>query len=718
MCCTSRYLFDPDGQVSGIFCQVNDVTEAYQAQVALRESRERLHEGMDAARMLVWDWDLASGELALSENAPDIVGGNWSMKEEIFSFIHADDHHKVRTAYRQATPEQPRYGVEFRLIRPDNGHTLWLENRAQVLFNAKRAPYFVKGVTLDITERKQGEEQLRAQTEKLQIATEAAELGLVEHNLLTTEIQWSKKVYEHFGVPLDMTPTRELLFGRFHPDDREAMRETLNAIFSTGGNGSYQAEYRTIGFDGRERWIAARGKVLYDPQGRPIRLIGTTIDISERKRTEKQIQQAAQHDNLTGLPNRALLTDYCSHILAMAARSGQPGALLFIDLDRFKPINDLYGHAAGDQVLQEVARRLLQSTRKGDIVSRLGGDEFIVVLPRIESPHDPATVAGHILQAIGQPITVGAQQLNVSPSIGISQFPEHGKELELLIRCADLAMYAAKKAGRNNFQTYSPGLNEHSSAALQMEIQLKQSLDSNGFALFYQPILEVQSQKLVAAEALVRMTAADGTLLNPTDFIAVAENAGLINRLGEWVVREACRQHHIWQQGGLPEMTIAINVSAIQFRQPDFISALEQALRQSGMEPSWLQIEVTESAVMDNIPETVAKLQRLQAMGIRISLDDFGTGYSSLSYLSTLPLDKLKIDQSFIHEMANSRRNQSITEAIIGLGRTLNLKVVGEGIESEESMAYLRRFGCDQAQGFLFSEPLPARQFEAWCRRH
>jgi diguanylate cyclase (GGDEF)-like protein/PAS domain S-box-containing protein len=707
-----------DGAITGIFCQINDVTDAYRVQAALRESRERLQEGMDAARMMVWDWDMVSGQVTLSKNAAAIVGDAWDKPEAIFQSIHADDQQAVRNARLQATPEQPRYRTEFRLIRPDNGQMVWLETRAQVLFDANREQCHVKGVTLDITERKRTEEQLRGQSEQLQIATEAAELGMFDHNLLTGEISWSEKVYEHFGVPVTVTPSRELLFNCFHPDDHERMRDILDNVFTTGSNGRYQAEYRTIGLDGSERWIAARGKVLYDPHGRPARLIGTTMDISERKRTEKQIQLAAQHDNLTGLPNRALLAEYCSHILAMAARSGEPGALLFIDLDRFKPINDLYGHDAGDKVLQEVARRLLACTRKGDIVSRLGGDEFIVVLPRIESPHDPATVAQHILNAIDQPITVGANQLNVSPSIGICRFPQHGNELELLIRCADLAMYAAKKAGRNNFKTYAPDLNEQASDLLRLEIQVKQSLASERFTLFYQPIIDLQSKKLVGAEALLRMIADDGSLLGPAAFISVAESDGLINPLGDWVLREACRQHQRWQSGGLSALPIAINVSAVQFRQPAFVAALADAIADAGMEPACLQIEITESAVMDNLADTVAKLHQLRSMGVRISLDDFGTGYSSLSYLSSLPLDKLKIDQSFIHELASNQRNRSIAEAIIGLGHTLNLTVVGEGIESEESMAYLRQFGCEQAQGFFFSAPLPASQFEAWCRSH
>ena len=582
-------LFGPGGEVTGIFCQLNEVTEAYRAQAALLESQDRLREGMVAARMVVWDWDLRMGHIKLSENAPDILGSPADLTETIFKAIHPDDIHSVREAPLRTTPERPRYKLEFRFTRPDNGKTVWLENRAHVQFDAHDRPCRVRGVALDIT---------------------------------------------------------------------------------------------------------------------------------ERKRAEKQIEDAARHDTLTGLPNRALLQEYCEHIVARTVRSGERGALLFIDLDRFKPINDIYGHDAGDKVLKDVAQRLLGCTRKEDIVSRLGGDEFIVVLPSIASPHDPATVGRHIVEAISRPIPFGELQLSVSPSIGIALFPEHGSDLESLVRCADLAMYAAKKAGRSNFKMYSPGLHEQANDLLRLEMRLKQSLETDGFALYYQPIIDIQSKQLIGAEALIRMHAEDGTVLSPADFIPIAEKAGLINRLGEWVVREACRQYQQWQRTGLPPITLSINVSPSQFRQPTFASVITDAIQRSGMDPSCLQIELTESTLMDNVPDTVAKLQQLKAMGIHISLDDFGTGYSSLSYLGSLPLDKLKIDRSFIHTMADDARSRSITEAIVVLGRTLNLKVVGEGIESEESMAYLQAFGCHQAQGFLFSEPLPAREFESWCRNH
>lgn len=561
--------------------------------------------------------------------------------------------------------------------------------------------------------------QLAKRAEHLQLTTDAAQLGLFDCDLVRHEMIWNERIKEHFGLPPNSDVTRDDLIAAWHPEDRERVQKTFDALLASDSDGHYQVEYRTVGrIDGKERWIATRGQVFYDQAGKAVRLVGTTSDITERKHTEQRLREAAQHDTLTGLPNRALLFEYCSHVFASAERLGADSAVLFIDLDRFKPINDLYGHDIGDKVLQEVARRLRACTRKEDVVSRLGGDEFVVVLPRIQTGEDPETVAQHILDQIRQPFHIDSLQLSVSPSIGISMYKLHANELGALIRCADLAMYSAKRSGRNGFKMYTPGHDERASERLRLEIQLKRTLESNGMTLYYQPIIDIDSGRPIGAEALIRMPGENGTLLSPGEFIPIAEAAGLIDQIGSWVASEACRQHQHWRNAGLPPLSIAINVSASQFRGRKFASQLASALEESGMDPACLQIEVTESTVMENIAETIETLNQLRAIGVRIALDDFGTGYSSLGYLSNLPVDKLKIDQSFITKLESNESSQSIADTIIGLGRTLNLKVVGEGIESEEAMLFLRNHGCDQAQGFLFSKPLPAAEFESWYRSH
>lgn len=439
-------------------------------------------------------------------------------------------------------------------------------------------------------------------------------------------------------------------------------------------------------------------------------------DVTDTKLAEQRVLAAAQHDTLTGLPNRALVFEYASHLLAAAQRSHMRGAFLFIDLDRFKPINDLYGHEIGDRLLQGVAKRLLKCVRQEDLVGRLGGDEFIVVLHQLGNVHSAATVAQHILDALSQPFEVDALDLSISACIGISEFPEHGTDVDTLIHAADLAMYQVKYDCRGNYFTYSPELDSRADASAAIEARLKRALQREGLLLHYQPVIDMKTGHLVSVEALLRLTGDDGLIVGPDQFIPVAEAAGMIGQLGEWVAVEACRQHKKWQEEGLPPINMALNVSPLQFRQRGFAQQLESIVQNAGLNPACIQIEVTESTVMGNVDDAVNTLKRIRSRGIQIALDDFGTGYSSLSHLSNLPLDKLKVDQSFVHRLEHDNSSKAITMAIIALGRTLNLEIVGEGIESKEALAYLEEQGCNQAQGYFISRPLSATDFADWYR--
>ncbi|WP_158597920.1 EAL domain-containing protein [Noviherbaspirillum saxi] len=620
--------------------------------------------------------------------------------------------------YRAATYGETARDFIWRVYRAD-GSPFYVSCTASPHYNKEGIRVGAVFFATDITARRNAEEALVKSTEKLQLAIEAAELGMFDYFPQTTEVVWSEKMREHFGLPSDSIINSNTFYLGLHADDRERIRSIIEEASRPGAGGRYQVEFRTIGLtDGQQRWIFLRGQVHFDADGNAIRRVGVTVDITEKYEAEKRLQVAAQHDSLTGLPNRALLFEYCEHLLAQAERIGANSAVLFVDLDRFKPINDLYGHEVGDKVLQEVARRLLHCTRKEDVVSRLGGDEFIVVLPRVHGSQDPETVAQHILETVARPIPIDSLQVAVSPSIGISLFRKHAEDLAGLIRCADLAMYAAKRAGRNTFRIYMPEHQQFAIDKVQLEQQLKDALDANKLTLLYQPVIDIATGQVVGAEALIRLADANGTLLSPDQFIPIAESAGLIDRLGLWVAREACRQQQHWQDTGLSIPSMAINVSASQFRHPEFASRITQTIDESGMDPTCLEIELTESTVMDNITEAIAKLTHLKSRGVRIVLDDVGTGYSNLSHLSNLPLDKLKIDRSFTDQLESNESSQSIADTIIGLGRALNLEVVGEGIESEGAMRYLRHHGCDQAQGYLFSKPLSAHDFESWYRAH
>jgi diguanylate cyclase (GGDEF)-like protein/PAS domain S-box-containing protein len=439
-------------------------------------------------------------------------------------------------------------------------------------------------------------------------------------------------------------------------------------------------------------------------------------DVTDTKLAEQRVLAAAQHDTLTGLPNRALIFEYASHLLAASERSHASGAFLFIDLDRFKPINDLYGHEIGDRLLQEVAKRLLNCVRQEDLVGRLGGDEFIVVLHQLGIAHTAATVAQHIIGVLSCPFEIDTLDLSISACIGISEFPQHGTDVDTLIHAADLAMYQGKNDCRGSYFTYTPELDNRAGASSHIEVQLKRALQRGGLSLHYQPVIDMKTRHLVSVEALLRLIGDDGQLIGPDKFIPIAEAAGLIGELGEWVAVEACRQHHAWQKEGLPPISMALNVSPLQFRQRGFAQRLQAIVQTAGLDPSCIQIEVTESTVMGNLDDAVNTLNSIRSVGIQIALDDFGTGYSSLSHLSNLPLDKLKVDQSFVRRLQYDNSSKAITMAIIALGRTLNLEVVGEGIESEDAFAYLDEQGCNQAQGYFISRPLLPADFSHWYR--
>lgn len=438
-------------------------------------------------------------------------------------------------------------------------------------------------------------------------------------------------------------------------------------------------------------------------------------DYTERRQTEEKIRLAALHDLLTGLPNRTLLFEYARHVFAHAKRAEQDVCVMFIDLDRFKPINDLHGHEVGDAVLRLVASRLRQSIRGDDAIFRLGGDEFVVLLPQSTSESACKHVARHLMDMLCQPYHVGSLQLSLSCSIGLSMYPRDGSDIDMLINCADAAMYAAKEAGRNNFKFYTAALTERVITQSLIEVRIKEALGGSEFCLHYQPLIDMQTEQVVSVEALLRWPK-HGT--EPDRFIQVAEATGLIGRLGEWVLSAACQQQSVWRAQGLPMIPIAINVSSIQFGKREFLSDLEEMIGRYHIDPSGIQIELTETAVMQDIDHAITVLENLRRKGVKVALDDFGTGYSSLNYLSRLPLDKIKIDKSFVHRLEDDTASRAITEAIIALGRTLNLEIVAEGIESAQVMDYLRDHGCHQAQGFHVCRPILGTDFTSWYQSH
>jgi diguanylate cyclase (GGDEF)-like protein len=454
---------------------------------------------------------------------------------------------------------------------------------------------------------------------------------------------------------------------------------------------------------------------------RALRLQVETLENIVAARTEKleaanrQLRHLATHDALTGLPNRVLLDDRLSQAMAHAHRDGQRFAVLVVDLDRFKLINDSLGHRAGDVVLDEISRRLGSVVRDIDTVARTGGDEFIVVVSPSGAAEDALTIAQRAREALRSPLRVCGVELHVTCSIGVAYYPDDGSAADTLIARADAAMYCAKQRGRNNVQRFSEGMDAATVGRVSMESDLHAALEGRQFELYYQPKPETESGDVHSAEALIRWHHPQRGLIPPDQFIPLAEECGLINEIGAWVLREACRQCAEWQRTGLPPLRVAVNVAATQFRRGDLLEVVRGALDGAGLDPRFLEIELTESAVMTNPEESAAVLEQLSRMGVLVSVDDFGTGYSSINYLRRFPIDKLKIDQSFVRELG-CEVDASIVQAIISLAHSLRLKVVAEGVETSEQLRFLRSLGCDQYQGYHFSPPLPAGEFAELVR--
>ncbi|CAD5375177.1 Bifunctional diguanylate cyclase/phosphodiesterase [Rubrivivax sp. A210] len=469
--------------------------------------------------------------------------------------------------------------------------------------------------------------------------------------------------------------------------------------------------------DGTTVWTEVVTNYARNPRSGRVELRGVTRDISERKKAEAQIRQLAMFDQLTGLPNRAHLKERFDYALNLAEHHGQPLAVVFLDIDRFKDINDSLGHDVGDQLLVEVARRLAEGMRASDTVSRLGGDEFILVLPQTDAD-GAARTATRLLQAIARPVRLGSHELRTSTSIGIAMYPEDGTDIDTLSRCADAAMYQVKRDSRNGYRFFTAEMQVRSARTLQLSTALHEALDRGQLSLHFQPQLALADGRVIGAEALLRWQHPQLGWISPGEFIAIAESNGLILPIGEWVLREAAAQARDWMERGLPPLVVAVNVSAAQFRQAHLPELVSRIATEAGIATTQLGLELTEAAAMNNPRAAVAMLDDLAGRGLHLSIDDFGTGYSSLSYLKRFKVHVLKIDQSFVRDLGADPEDQQIVIAIIKLAHSLGMRTLAEGVETAAQLEFLRCQGCDEVQGYYFGRPMPAAEFEAWLQRH
>ena len=556
----------------------------------------------------------------------------------------------------------------------------------------------------DITDRWQAESTVRQSEERMRKFTEITDEAILFHrDGLITDGNDALTRLTGYTLPEVMGLS---IFNFISHEWRAVAYEYTRA----GREDPYEVTIRHK--DGHTIPVEVVGKTM--PQLHADYRVVLVRDITARKEAQERETFLALHDTLTQLPNRRFLMEQLGKVLSMARRRKFMVAVLFINLDHFKTVNDSLGHHAGDQLLCDVAERLRQSVRDTDLVARLSGDEFVAVLTDIHTPDDAALVADKLIDTMRSAFTVGNLPLTMSPSIGISLFPGDDTTVQGLLRCADTAMYHAKDSGRGNRQFYQPGMDVHATDVLQQERQLREAIANNAFVLHYQPQISLADGSLKGFEALVRWRHPERGLVGPDEFITFSESRGLITPIGRWVMHEACRQLKAWQNEGLAMVPVAVNLSALEFRQRDVAGELAAVLHATGLEPRFLEIELTESVLMHHTGQVLETLNAIKALGVGVTIDDFGTGYSSLAYLKRYPIDKLKIDRSFVMDTPQSADDVAIVTAIIQMGHSLQLKTVAEGVETAEQKELLHRLGCDLVQGFLVSAPMDAQATQRW----
>jgi diguanylate cyclase (GGDEF)-like protein len=508
---------------------------------------------------------------------------------------------------------------------------------------------------------------------------------------------------------------REVWMQRVHPEDQARVRSAIEAAL-TGVPRLYEYEARLQHADGSYRWMRVRGKVVErDEHGKASRLLGIRMDITEQKKTAERIQRLAHFDTLTGLPNRALLNERMSYAIPLAADNDEPIAVLALDIDKFKNINDTFGYHIGDDLLVEVAKRIQSLAREEDTVARIGGDEFVMVSVGTDAAR-AAQIAEQLLELLSTPFQTKHLELVVTPSIGIAMFPVDGRDFDTLFKCADTAMQRAKKSGRNHYRVFTPEMSIGSARNLLLENALRHAIERGELQLRYQPQVSLSDGRLTGAEVLLRWRHPDLGDVPPAEFIPITEDTGQILQIGTWVLRTATTQLRGWLDNGLPSINLAVNLSSTQFRDPNLAGLIRRILEEVGLPPRYLELELTEGVAMGDPLGAIAVINELRQLGIGIAIDDFGTGYSSLNYLKRFRAYKLKIDQSFIAGVTHAPEDRAIVSSIINLASGLGLQTIAEGVETAEQLAFLTAQGCGEAQGFYFSVPLPADEFEILAR--
>jgi diguanylate cyclase (GGDEF)-like protein/PAS domain S-box-containing protein len=705
-----------DGAPQRMLISTQDITAYKELESRLREHEALLQKAQAVGKIGSWAYDPIADVSWWSEQMYRIYGlspaSTQHDRANHLKLYTPESQQRLNAALEKSLETGAPYDLELEFVRTDGAHR-WIAARAEVLRDEGGWPRLI-GVVQDITDQRDSEAQSRWNTKMLAQISSMGKIGGYEWTIDGEDVQWTDQVYRITGLPLGTALTKTEVKAMYESTSRERLEDAIQQVIATGMPVN-DLELALFTPDGRRVWLRCAAELEYE-NNIPHRIVGLIQDITEEHEAGERIEQLAHYDSLTGLPNRFLFHQRARDAINDARRSKAMLALLFIDLDRFKNINDSMGHAIGDQLLFEVGGRLRACVRSHDVIGRLSGDEFLILLRDIRRPDDAAVVARKILASLQEPIALAGVDLHIGASIGIALWNDSSADLDDLMRAADTAMYAAKDLGRNTFQFYTDAFLERVQRRLTVENELRTALRRDEFRLAYQPTVKGASGETIGIEALLRWTTAAGESRPPDEFIAVAEDSGEIIPIGDWVLTEACRQAAVWAAGGLAFARIAVNVSAVQLRDPDFAERVLRICAATAWDPKRLELELTESALMRDTDTLRQAFTLFEQHGVRLAVDDFGTGFSNLHYLTRFPVQHLKIDRSFVQTMLTDSTTRELTQVVIGLGHALNMSVVAEGVETSEQMQALQQQGCDEFQGYLFSRPLFADAMEVWLR--
>ena len=706
--------FDASGRPSIVNGTLQDVTEQKVTQTALRLTQSRYRDTQRLARIGNWEADIATGRSWWSEELYRMLEEDPATYESSFEnfmvHVHPDDRWSLKQRSKVIAVGPNAYNVsEVRLLLPRSGAAKIVQLSVEVREDELGNPLAVVGTIHDITERRALETRLRESEARYASTVELAAVGIA-HVDAGGHLIWSNSWLRDMLGYTQEELARLTVWQISHPEDVHATDADRRRLHARELD-SLRVEKRYICKDGKIIWVKIATAPRFDGNDKLLYDVAIVEDITPRKLAEARIQYLATHDELTGLPNRVIFVELLAHALEGAHRDNNRCAVLFIDLDRFKIVNDSLGHEAGDQVLKQVAQRLRACVRNSDVVARFGGDEFIVLLNPIADQTAAAAVAANILAAMLKPVRIMSYECRVTASIGIARYPEDATDGPTLMKQADMGMYLAKDEGKNNVQFYSGVVAPMSVERIVLETHLVHALERNELFLEYQPKIQISTGRICGVEALLRWNNPQLGVLPPNAFVPLAEDTGLIVPIGKWVLRTACAQSMAWQRLGLPPLVMAVNLSPRQFKDPALVEVITEALRESGLPANRLELEITESMIMNSVDQAAHTAAVINSLGVRLAIDDFGTGYSSLSQLKQFPIDTLKIDRSFIRELPGDRDDQAIAEAIISLGKALGVNIVAEGVETVEQEVFLRERACDEIQGFLYSKPCDADAF-------